>query len=297
MNETALPARVGVVLLNWNSAEHTIPCLQSLLKSDCPNPRVVVVDNGSTDDSPAVVSGRFPGVTLIRAPGPTPMAAARNLGIRRALQDSHLLMLDNDTRVDRRMISHLLETCARHEGAVAVSPKIYWLRDPDRFWFVHGRQSLWTGVYSNPAYNAIDRGQYETEMEVQIASTCCLLMPRRIAEGVQFDEALYYNDDVEWSLRCRREGFKIIYCPAARVWHSVGGGQSKNPPALLRYLWTRDQWWTLRKYARPWHMASLAMLYPLRCSFRMAKSVCGGQWDCLWAELRGAKDGLLAPLD
>jgi hypothetical protein len=227
------------------------------------------------------------------------MAAARNLGISRALEQgcSHLAILDNDTRADKRLISHLVETCERHQGAVAVSPKIYWLRHPDRFWFVYGRLSLWTGLYLNPAHNAIDRGQYETEMEVEIVSTCCFMMPRRIAQRVQFDDALYYNDDVEWSLRCRREGFGIVYCPKAKVWHAVGGGEGKNPPALLRYLWTRDQWRTLRKHARPWQMASLALLYPLRCSFRLANFVRAGRWDCVWGELRGARDGLLAPRD
>jgi hypothetical protein len=288
-----------VLLLNYNSAEHTIPCIESLLASDYPNLRIIVVDNGSTDGSPAVISKRFPCATLIRLPSGIAMAAARNLGIRRALEEgcSHLAILDNDTRADKRLVSHLVETCERHRGAVAVSPKIYWLRHPERFWFVYGRLSLWTGVYSNPAYNAVDRGQYETEMEVEIVSTCCFLMPRRIAERVQFDDSLCYNDDVEWSLRCQREGFRIVYCPKAKVWHVVGGGQGKSPPALLRYLWTRDQWRTLRKYARPWQMASLVLLYPLRFALRLVKLGGGGRWDCVGAELRGTRDGLLAPLD
>ena len=53
---------VFVVLVNWNGGELTIPCIESLAESDYPNFQVVVVDNGSADNSPARITERFPEV-------------------------------------------------------------------------------------------------------------------------------------------------------------------------------------------------------------------------------------------
>lgn len=58
--------KIGVVILNWNSVEFTIPCIKSLQAGTVKPERIVVMDNASTDDSAAAISQRFPEVELIR---------------------------------------------------------------------------------------------------------------------------------------------------------------------------------------------------------------------------------------
>jgi GT2 family glycosyltransferase len=298
MNEMSIAPKVCVVLVNWNGADHTIPCIEDLRQSTYPHVQALVVDNGSSDDSPAQIAGRFPDVEVIRAGSRIAMAEARNRGLRRALAKGceYVLILDNDTTLDPQLVSHLVNTARAQGDLAAVVPKIYWLRDPRRFWFIHGRISLWTGIYDNPAHDRIDQGQFDVERTVQIASTCCVLIPRKIAERVEFDSSLHYSDDVEWSLECHRQGFRIVYCPQGKLWHKVGGSESKNPPPLLRYLWTRDQLRTLRKHARPLQWASVAFLYPFRAILRIIAMIVRRQWGCIPAELKGAKEGFFAPI-
>jgi len=295
------PPKVGVILVNWHGAEFTLPCVESLLKSNYPNFQIVVVDDGSTDGSPDRIAHEFPQVELLRQPTNSGVSKARNRGIRHALKlgCEYALMMDNDTRADPNLISSLVETAESANRRAVVGPKIYWLRDPDRLWFAFGRLSLWTGLYSNPAYNQQDRGQFEKSVEMEVASSCCMLMPKEALETVGgFDEAFGYrtHEDVDLSLRCRRAGFRIIFSPKAKIWHLVGGSAQKMSGASIRYHATRDQLWTLRKAATRWQMISIALFYPFRALLRISAMIARGQWDSIPAELRGAREGFFAPI-
>ncbi len=299
MPMNASESKVCVVLVNWNGAEFTIPCIESLSKCDYPDFVTIVVDDGSTDDSPVQITRRFPGLEFLRQPGNLGVSQARNRGIERALElgCDYVMILDNDTRVDSTLISHLVATAKEYGDLVAVGPKIYYLRDPNRLWFAYGRLNLWTGLYSNPVYNSIDRGQFEQVVEMDSASSCCLLIPMEIIRLVGgFDPGFTRNEDVDWSLRCMSAGFRLLYCPQGKVWHFGGGSSRKQQPASIRYFLTRNQLWTLRKVGRPWHLVSVSLLYPLHCGWRLAKMALKGEWGCMCAELRGVKDGFFAPL-
>ncbi len=295
------PPKVGVILVNWNGAEFTIPCIESLLKSNYPNYQIIVVDNGSRDGSPERIVQEYPQVELLRQLSNSGLPKARNQGIECALKlgSEYAITLDNDTRADRDMISHLVGTAELANRASVVGPKIYWLHHPNRLWFAYGRLSLWTGVYSNPVYNQVDQGQFEEPVEMEVASGCCMLIPKKVFQTVGgFDEAFgrWAHDDVDWSLRCRRAGFGIIFSPKAKLWHRVGGSAQKISGASIRYHATRDQLWTLRKAATRWQIFTIASFYPLRAIVRISAMVARGQWDCIPAELRGAKDGFFGSI-
>ena len=292
--------RVSVVLANWNGADLTIPCIESLLKCDYSNVQIIVVDDASTDSSCDRISERFPRVELIRQPTNQGVSAARNRGIERAFESScdYVLFLDNDTVVEPSLIRLLVAGAQAHGNSVAVGPKIYYLRDPNRLWFACGRLSLWTGIYANSARNEIDAGQYDQETRMDVGSSCCLLVPAAILRAVGgFDPRFTWNEDVDWSLRCRRSGYGIVYWPKARMWHLVNGSSSKQRAASIRYFLTRNQFWAFRKVASRPQMIVMTLLYPVRAFVRMVKMILQWRWDCVVAECRGAKDGLCAPIE
>lgn len=299
MNKRQSESSVCVVLANWNGAEYTIPCVESLKNSDYPDLRIIVVDDASTDDSRDRIARRFPGLEIIQQVVNQGVSQARNLGIQRAAEvgSAYVLILDNDTRVDRSLVSHLVAAAQASDNRAAVGPKIYYLRDPARLWFAYGRVSLWTGFYFNPVRDSIDSGQFEKVVEMDAASSCCVLIPMRILKWVgEFNPALTWNEDVDWSLRCKRAGFSILYCPQGKVWHIGGGSSRKLERASIRYMLTRNQLWTLRGLGRPWHLASRLCTYPAHCFFRLVKMGLRREWECMRAELRGAKDGFFGPV-
>src|SRR5581483_12156776 len=110
----ALP-RVHVVILNWNGWENTSVCLSSVQQLDYENRHVVVVDNGSTDESAAYIRREFPNVELIETGINLGFAGGCNAGIRRAMDESadYVWLLNNDTRVSVNALRALVDRAER----------------------------------------------------------------------------------------------------------------------------------------------------------------------------------------
>jgi GT2 family glycosyltransferase len=288
--------KVCVVILNWNGRDLTLRCLQDLRKSEYPELACVVVDNGSTDGSPEAIAKAYPETGIIRNATNLGWAVGSNQGIVWGLERGadYLLMLNNDAWGDPAMISSLVGTASDLHDQAAVIPKIYLGNDCTRFWFARGRVNFWTGLFTNPAYNLVDDGRFDFSPEVEYASGCCILIPRGIVQRVGgFDASFFsYVEDVDWSIRCRRAGFRIVLCPTAKLWHEVSV-TGKRQPATMRYLLTRNNLWALRRYASPWQFASAMLLLPLRSIWRISKVLRAHDWKSVRAEVRGLKDGLL----
>lgn len=292
--------KVAVVILNWNAARLTLDCLEAVAGSDYHPLEVIVIDNGSTDGSAETIAARYPEVRLIRNSANLGFAEGSNQGIRRAMENgaAYVLLLNNDAIVDKSMISCLVETAAAHRNRVAVSPKMVDGYEPTRLWFVYGKTNLWTGIFSNPAFDAPATTVFDSIVPMQYASGCCILIPREMISAVgEFDPRFFaYCEDVEWSIRARRAGFGLLCDSRAYLRHYIASTGGKNP-ARMRYLMTRNHLWTMRKHATAfqWVVFTLAF-YPLRCLLRLAKAAGHRQWDCIPAQFRGLKDGLFARL-
>src|SRR5688572_13158338 len=106
---------IFVILLNWNGKNDTLECLASLQKVTTPH-FIVVVDNGSTDDSVEAIKEAFPSVTLLQNETNLGYAGGNNRGISYALDKgaTHLLILNNDTIVDPLFLEAFLETLETH---------------------------------------------------------------------------------------------------------------------------------------------------------------------------------------
>lgn len=289
--------KVCVVILNWNGRDLTLRCLEDLQKSSYPAVECVIVDNGSTDGSPDAIAGAHPDVTMIRNPTNLGWAGGSNQGIAWGLAHGadYLLMLNNDAWGEPPMISNLVGAATKLQNKAVAIPKIYLGSDPTRFWFAVGRVNFWTGLFSNPAYNQVDHSQFDSIPEAEYASGCCMLIPREIVERVGgFDHSFFsYVEDVEWSIRCRRAGFRLVLCPDAKVWHDVSV-TGKKRPAMMRYYLTRNHLWTLRRHAGFLQFACALALLPLRSLVRLFRLAAAGDAKSIAAEFRGLKDGLFA---
>src|ERR1700690_1550925 len=102
--------KLSVVILNWNGKRETIACIESLQKQEA-SFDIVMVDNGSEDNSPAAISKRFPTVTILETGQNLGYAGGNNVGIEVALRQGAdlVLLLNNDTVVEPHFIAALLK--------------------------------------------------------------------------------------------------------------------------------------------------------------------------------------------
>jgi GT2 family glycosyltransferase len=216
---------VDIVVLNWNGKRDTVECLSSLEASTYPNTRVIVVDNGSTDDSVAAVRSKFPGAAIVETGSNLRFAGGNNAGVRRALADGteYIMLLNNDTVVDPECVTAMIRRLQSDPSIGVVGPKILYHGRPDTIWYAGGAISFWTGTLRHVGIRAKDDGSYDTPGQTEYATGCCLCAPRAVWERVGLlDESFaMYAEDADWCTRARRAGYGVGYEPSARVFHKI----------------------------------------------------------------------------
>ena len=266
--------RVGVVVLNWNGREVLRDCLRSLVDSSYPALDIVVVDNGSSDGSGEFVAAEFPNVDLIRNAGNAGFCAGNNQGVRKLLQRKcdYFFILNNDTVVNPQCIGRLVARAESAKEIAAVSPKILFWRPGNRIWFAGGTFNFWTGRNGHIGYRKLDRARWNRPKAIDFICACAMLVSRRAWQEIGgFDELFFRSaEDLDWSLRSRRAGYRLFYEPEAVVWHRESFDILHNDGrARQMYFYTRNQLAVMWKHAKGRHWPTFLPYFGLRCLQRM----------------------------
>ncbi|UCD43378.1 MAG: glycosyltransferase family 2 protein, partial [Chloroflexota bacterium] len=131
MNSPGKRAKVEVVIVNWQRSQDTIQCIRSIRRSESVDIHIIVVDNGSRDDSVEKISEAFPGISVISLPENLGFTGGYNSGIENALKGnaSHIFLLNNDTIIEKGTIKHFIDS----NWDIAV-PKINFYDEPEVIW-------------------------------------------------------------------------------------------------------------------------------------------------------------------
>jgi GT2 family glycosyltransferase len=227
---------VSIIISTYNGKKILDTCLSSLFqKTDYPRERmrVVVVDDGSIDGTCDFVQQKYLGeVSIIRLEENLGFIRANNKAIQHCLEDGsdYVLLLNNDTRfIQNDWLKKLIETSESCGLVAAISPtlvfpnrQIQWSGRPreDRTFFL----ILQTITCRNNPGFGIDSSNKcaEDVQEVDTATGACMLMKSDVIRAIgMFDTTLSpaYQEDVEYSFRAWRAGFKVLYRPDSFVIH------------------------------------------------------------------------------
>jgi GT2 family glycosyltransferase len=294
MSRNATP-KVSIVLLNLNGYGDSRDCLQSLEQLDYENFEVIMVDNGSSDDSATRLAEEFPDVKLLRSQQNLGFTGGNNLGIKEALRHdaAYVLLLNNDTVVDPEFLSLLVEVGETDSTIGIVGPKIYYASDPKRIWYAGGRIKY--GACHHVGIDALDDGdKYCQAEDTGFISGCALLVKSIVLRDVGLlDNKLFvYHEDTDFCMRARKGGYRCVFVPAALIWHKISR-TCGHESAFTLYLSTRNQLtWVANHVAPPYRRAALAFTF----AKKLAKMVMVGAknwrlgaavWAGMWAFLRG----------
>jgi len=292
----AVDPLIHVIILTWNRLQDTLACLESLLATEYSNLRIVLVDNGSSDDTPAIVRTTFPTVTVVENGRNLGFAAGTNVGIRYALADEtdFVFLLNNDTLVDRSLFQHLLGVIEPGVGMVA--PKIYYADDPNRIWSVGAMKHPLTLERSGDGRNQLDAGQWDLVLDRDYLVGCALLISRQLLEEIGlFDEAFFvYYEDSDLTLRAREGGYRLLLAPQAKIWHRVSASSGGSDTPNERYWMAHSSVRFFCKHTRGWHwmiVVPFRMGSALKLTLRLLSR---GNVTATTAYWRGLLDGLQA---
>lgn len=215
---------VTVVIPNYNGRHFMEPCLKSLKRQSYSDFKILIIDNCSTDGSQEYIRETYPELQLFALDQNYGFSYAVNVGIK-AADTPFVILLNNDTIVERRYIEQLAEAINKDEKIFSVSSKMIQMYHPG---LIDSAGDLYT-LLGWGVCRGIGRSvsNYRDEEEVFSACAGAAIYRRNVFEEIgYFDEAHFaYLEDIDIGYRARIFGYKNMYCPTALVQH-VGSGTS-----------------------------------------------------------------------
>lgn len=224
---------LSVLLVTRNNKRYLEPCLDSLYSARLQRDfEVIVVDNGSTDGSQALLRDKFPDVQLIQNRGNAGLSRASNQGIN-ASQGRYVLLLNDDTVVNGPSLEKMVEFLDRHPDAAAVGGR---LLNPDgslqagyrRFPTLPEEFLIATRI-GELLFNGypLHAGNGHARRVDWLGSACLLLRRQALYEvGLLDEEYFIYGDETDLQFRLHRAGWRAYYLPSAHTIHY--GGRSMD---------------------------------------------------------------------
>jgi GT2 family glycosyltransferase len=288
--------RVAIILVNLNQEDLTRTCIESLLRVTYENLEIVLIDNNSSDGSGRRIHDRYPAITYHHLEMNLGFAGGNNTGMKIALDHKadFIMLLNNDTEVSPDCIQPLVVLAAKEPAIAAQCGKIYMFSDKRKLWYAGGTMDIPRAHASHRGIWQEDRGQFDDVEDTGFASGCMLFVSRGVIENVgMLDEGFFiYHEDVDWCLRMKRRGYRVVYNPQARIWHKVSSTNRIDSPFYL-YFTMRNKILLVRKHASAsqwiWHLPYFLYYYS-RHLIRM--SMKWRSWHGTRAILYGMIDGL-----
>jgi GT2 family glycosyltransferase len=214
---TAPAPLVYCVLVNWNGLADTTACLHSLTQQDYPSLHILVVDNGSADDSVANLRAAFPRIELLENGANVGFARGTNAGIRHAVAAGaeFIWLLNNDTVAPPDTCSKLVARALANPHAAIIGSVLYYMHDP-------AKVQAWGGGHIN---TLLGRTSHATEPFTLGSKTyltfASVLIPRPVFEqvGVLYEGFFMYFDDTDFALRTTRAGYTQAVAEDTAILH------------------------------------------------------------------------------
>lgn len=283
-----------IIILNWNLPDDTIACVESLQRGLPEAARVLIVDNGSSDDSLARFEARFGDTVDLLANGANlGFAGGMNAGARAALDAGAgaVLLLNNDTVVHESMLAELIAAADALPQAGVLGPAIYYYDAPERLWQIGSRERALLPIPLDLGPDELRRAGGRP-LRLDYITGCAMLVRREVFERVGMLDTAYamYFEDADFCRRVRRAGFELWGVPAARMWHRVSVSARKVKPAS-RYAMA---WGRARFYRQHPHgpLPGLTYAYLLaHTALKALGDIARGEGDLAALRWRGTLDG------
>ncbi|KNZ70049.1 N-acetylglucosaminyl-diphospho-decaprenol L-rhamnosyltransferase [Thermincola ferriacetica] len=245
--------KVYIIVLNWNGWQDTVECVESCQKLTYPNFRILIVDNGSSDGSEAILRNRFPDIEFIQTGANLGYAGGNNIGIRYALAHGadYIWLLNNDTTVTPDALTALVDVAEKNPQVGIGGSKIYFYNKPKTLWFAGGHIDFHSGETLHMGMGDLDTGQFDYRREVDYITGCSLLARRNLIEtiGLMDEEYFLYFEETAWCVKASLAGYKVVFVPESVIYHKESGSTGARSP-LFYYYMTRNRLYFLKNFGR-----------------------------------------------
>lgn len=238
--------KIVIVILNWNRPADTLECLESIKKIDYPHYEIVIVDNGSADDSVVQIKQHYPTICIIENGENLGYAEGNNRGMIEALKRNadYILLLNNDTVVHPDLLKEFAQAATSHPTGGIFGAKIYFYDDPVLIWHAGG------DIDSHGRCFHIGCGETDLEKKrdaivpIGYACGCAILIKSEVIQkiGMLSPQFFLIWEEIDFCFRARNAGYECFFVPKAKLWHKISiSFEGGNHGPVWQYFYWRNR--------------------------------------------------------
>jgi len=244
--------RVAIVIVNWNTYKLTRSCIVSLNKCVHKNFEIFLVDNNSSDESVEKLKKEFKNLHFILNNKNTGFCKANNQAIEKILSKNtfnFIMLLNSDTEVSPFFIKPLVDKFKSNEKIGAVQPLILNWSDKSSIWKYEGDINRTFGITSHRNKNKIFSDEKMKSYTEWVSGCCIFTTPSIFKEVGLFDEIFFaYYEDVDWSIRLKKQNYLIALSKLSVVYHHESGSSKSSKKQNEGYLSPKSHYYNFRNH-------------------------------------------------
>jgi len=239
--------KISIISPTRNRKNKLIRCLKSIESLDYPKDKleVIIVDNASNDGTTSVVKKEFPKVKIIENEYNLGVSTALNIGIKES-SGNFIFIFEDDLVLEKGCLKKLVTFSLENPKIIAAGGLFYYNKK-NRIRNLGGKINFFTSKIKIRGKDEIYRNQYG-HSEADVVGGATLLINRKIFEEIgYFDERFFWSyEDLDWCLRLKKKGYKIIVLPEAKIFHDHK--ISEKPSPFSEYHIIRSKIIFMKKY-------------------------------------------------
>jgi len=267
---------LSIIVINWNTKEDLLHCLESIFKMGTGIQReVIVVDNGSRDGSGVEVKKAFPTVHLIQNDRNIGFAKATNQGFKNS-SGRYVLLLNPDTQVKHGAIEQLVSFMDTHlEAGVAGAQLLN--SDGSKQNSIANFPSLATELFNKSLLRWLfpkrfpgKEKDYPEPIEVDSVIGACMMVRQEAIEqvGLLDEDYFLFLEETDWCYRMKKAGWKIYHVPQAEVYHFQGkSAEGERKRAKVEYYRSRHHFFKKNRGTWQWFILLIGLTIKLMVEF------------------------------
>lgn len=228
--------KVAVVILNWNGKEILKTFLPSVINYS-KEAELVIVDNGSTDDSLLFLKENYPQIRIIDNKKNYGFAGGYNKALEEVEADYYVL-LNSDVEVSPSWISPIIELMESDTKIACCQPKLLSYLEKNKFEYAGGAggfiDHLGYPFCRGRVFNYLeeDKGQYDDNKEIFWATGAALFVRASVYKefGGLDNDFFAHQEEIDFCWRIKNAGYKVYYCSKSVCYHLGGGSLNKTSP-------------------------------------------------------------------
>ncbi len=272
--------KITVLIPNYNGKKWLEQLLPTLKKTTYPNKEILVINNGSTDDSAEFLKKNYPNFRVVEIKKNRGYAGANNLGVKKAL-GKYILFLNNDTQVTPNFLEPLVEKIENDKTIGAVQPQIRNMVNRNLIDSI-GSFFTFTGfLYHYGYFQSAKEKKYNKELSIYSVKGACYLMRKKnyLDLGGIDESFVTYVEESDLCHRILLSGKKIIYTPKSIVYHFGGGDMNimtKREVVIFRSF--RNRFVSYIKNLEAGRLLFVLPIHFLLCELLIAMSILRGKF-------------------